>query len=690
MSIYIGAKADGTRFELEKNSLCRHVVVLGATGCGKTVLCKAIVEEVALEGIPVLALDPKGDVSALAISSPNLYFRPWSDIEALTSGKDPESYAEELKRRYEVELRKWNIGRDTIVKFHDDVEVLIFTPGDSSGLPLSIAPSLEPPPNVKSLLNENPPLVYDALNNIASILLSLAGYSGKKLKEHTILTYILERFWVDNRSPTLEDVVRELINPSFDTIGSLKLDEFMTKKERLDLARNLNVLLTNPAYKTWLTGERIDFDRMLSRGRIIVVDLRFLGTLKEKQLFVSLLLQELYRWLLRKGGLSSLRLLLYFDELLGFIPPVGAPPSKNSLMLLVKQGRAFGLGCLLATQNPSDIDYRILSNATHRFIGRLTTKQDVEKVRNGLNLEASIVSLVSKLKKGTFLYHNYELGYTEVVRVRWLITYHRGPLQPEEIKKLMKAHKPVAIASPPQKPSPSDVIKEQVMTEDTRKALLIEPRFKETELKELYSPLITSLKIKPLFERVTLYELDMELEAKYDEKEYRRALQKRFIIIQGVLKEVHETSAMEAIPMEAMIKDSRERLSRTDLERHIRLRLHYSPLLGKFALEDEVKTLKEEVNQHLRDNLERELHVLDVDYKLKEKELLEERPILVAELKIREADLKEQRSRLKRLEELREEMRRRRISTASISKELLRLRRRVAKLEGQVSALKKK
>ena len=354
--ITVGRCADGQPFSLDIDSLRKHVVVLGATGSGKTTLCKAIVEELALKGYPVLAIDPKGDIGALAIASSELYFRPWSDLEAEERGLDPEEYAEQLRRKYMEELSKWGVTPEKVKEYVENVKVTIYTPRSNAGIPLSIKPSLEPIPNVRKLLEEDPSVVYDAIDSIVSLLLRLAGYSEKSHQEQALVSQLIEYHWREGESLTLEDLISEIVNPPFRTIGSLRVDDFIPRKARLKLARALNVLLSHPSYRTWMEGETLDFDACFNRkGMISVIDLRFMTTLEERRFFIGALLQELYRWLLRRGGTSGLRFVLYFDELVGFIPPVGRPPSKTALLLLVKQGRAFGLGCILATQNPADI-----------------------------------------------------------------------------------------------------------------------------------------------------------------------------------------------------------------------------------------------------------------------------------------------------------------------------------------------
>jgi len=688
-TIVIGRQENGEPFNINIDSLLKHTIVLGATGSGKTTLCKAIIEELALRGYPIIAIDPKGDIGALAIASPNLNFRPWSDIEAKESGMDPELYAEKLRKLYLNELAKWGITLNRIRSYVENVHVTIYTPRSTVGVPLSIKPSLNPLPNIEQIIAEDKSILYDAIDNTVSLLLKLAGYSDKNTQEHALLSQIIEFHWLQKEELSLETLIQEVINPPFDRIGSLSVEEFIPQRSRLKLARNLNILLSHPMYKSWLEGETIDFDKYFNqRGTISVIDLRFMSTLEEKQFFIGAFLQEFYRWLLRKGGTSKLRLVLYFDELVGFIPPVGKPPSKTGLLLLIKQGRAFGLGCLLATQNPADIDYKILSNAAHRFIGRLATKQDIDKVKRGLNIDENLVETIPRLKPRTFLYHNYETGKTTIVRSRWLMTYHRGPLQPDEIRKLMKKEKKVYKNEPP----------------PLKDLILIKPRITAEEVTRLLEDLgFHVINISETVIRHPYYLVRLSTDFKV--KEGKTINYKENLIVVMNRKEPMLIESLRGRePSEVLVRGfvngnnmSFSKVGRL-LQDHevvriihnkLKLKVFYIAPLDRIVFnENELEKLTKEIERKIKSELVKVENELKVKFELHKKELVSSKPLLEAELKLRQSYYNSLSSRIRRLERIRNELRYRKKETEEISKELKELRRELRSLKKKINKLK--
>ncbi len=457
MELNIGTTSDGQRFTLNSDLLLKHGVVLGATGSGKTVMCKTLIEEAALTRVPTLAIDPKGDIGGLALAFPELDFRPWSDTEAENAGMDPDEYSRKMGERYLESLAQFDYTAEQIRQLKETTEVRIYTPKSTTGLEVSISPRMEPPPRFNELMNADPTLALDMIESTMLSLLKLVGYSDSAKKELSFLSQCLLHEWEKGSSPDLGALINQVMSPPFEEMGSLTVDQFINEKERSELASKLNLVLTLPGLKAWFVGEPLNFDRIFARGErtpITVMDLRWITEESERQFFVGMLTQELYKWLLKQGGTQNLRYLLYFDEIAGYLPSDPKnPPSKKGLRLLIKQARAFGLGCIFATQNPGDIDYMALSNINNRFVGNLKTKRDVEKVALGMDIPVTeLADQLAVLKTRQFFFHNPDRGEPLFVQPRWLLTYHRGPLNPEEIQLLAapfeKTKEEVAAAEP--------------------------------------------------------------------------------------------------------------------------------------------------------------------------------------------------------------------------------------------------
>jgi hypothetical protein len=438
--LLIGHDLEGRPFTVDPSSLSKHCVVFGATGSGKTVLCKNIMEETSTRGIPILAIDPKGDIGCLGIRSLDFNFRPYSDVEAKLLGKSPEIYGKELEAEYRDKYNGLGHEEDDLKRFLEGTEVRIYTPRSRNGLPVSMSPKLTPPKDFAKLMAGEPSLALDLLELKASNLLRLAGYGEESTVQRSLITRILEEEWKMGHELTLEKLIELVTSPPFEKLGMLPLDDAIGHRDRMELSRRLNVLITDAGAKAWFIGEPPDFDRWFhkSRGRtpICVVDLRSIASEQGKQVFVEYLLQELFYWLTRQEGTQTLQYLLYFDEIHGYCPPVREPPSKKILMHLIHVSRAYGLGIVMATQNPVDVDYKVISNANFRFIGNLSTRQDIERVRTGLSLGSDAFQTISGLRNRQFYYQIFDQGQSGILVPRWLMSYHRGPLEPGEIKRL--------------------------------------------------------------------------------------------------------------------------------------------------------------------------------------------------------------------------------------------------------------
>ena len=432
---------NNSQFELESTSLTKHAVILGATGSGKTVLSKVIVEEAALHGISTFAIDPKGDIGNLAFKSANFDFSRWSGKEADTLGIDRARYADTLQKIYCDKAAEFKVASSGVSNFAENVIVRIFTPKSSTGLAVGISPDLSVPRNFGKLLETDMAAAADLLDLTTYNLLRLAGYREGDRKEITFVSSMLENAWKGGKSLTIEDIIRNIENPSFSTIGSLPVSKVISDKERKDLVTRINLLISDPKLRSWSSAEPINFSAIFSGPSINILDLRNIRSEQEKHLFVELVLQQLFQWLIKQGSAQTLRYLLYFDEIAGYCPPVREPPSKKLLLLLIKQARAFGLGMLLASQNAIDLDYKIISNANVRFIGRLGAKRDIQRVSLGLELDAGAEREIARLKPGEFFCNIFDTKFKSIILSRWTFTYHRGPLEDSEIAELMAPFK---------------------------------------------------------------------------------------------------------------------------------------------------------------------------------------------------------------------------------------------------------
>jgi hypothetical protein len=431
---------DGAKFELDRTALTKHAIILGATGSGKTVLSKVIVEEAALQGIPTFAIDPKGDIGNLAFKSASFDFSKWSGKEADALKIDRAKYAGSLQKTYRDKSVEFKVAPDAVSNF-EKVTVRIFTPKSSAGLAVGISPDLSTPKDFNKLLSNDIASAADLLDLTSFNLLRLAGYGEGDRKQITFISAILENAWKNGESLTVKDLIRNTESPGFSYVGSLPASKVVSEKERKELATRINLLLSDPKLRSWSSAESINFSELFSSPSINILDLRNIQSEQEKHMFVELILQQLFHWLIKQGSAQTLRYLLYFDEIAGYCPPVREPPSKKLLLLLIKQARAFGLGMLLASQNAVDLDYKVISNANVRFIGRLGAQRDIQRVSVGLELDSDAEREIARLRPGEFFCNTFDPKFRSVIKSRWTLTYHRGPLEDSEIAELMEQFK---------------------------------------------------------------------------------------------------------------------------------------------------------------------------------------------------------------------------------------------------------
>ena len=437
----------------DSKDLVTHGVVLGMTGSGKTGLCFALLEEAAMDNIPAIVIDPKGDIANLLLTFPNLTaddFRPWiNESDAQNKGISPDEFAAAEAETWRKGLADWGQTPVRIRSFRDKVDLTIYTPGSNSGVPVSILSSLEVPgPEIL----DDTELFSERIESTVTSLLSLIGVEADPIQdwEHILLSNVFAHCWKNATGITLEILIRHIQTPPFQKIGVMDLDTVCPEKERLGLAMKMNNLLASPGFSTWLSGDPLNIQRMLhtpeGKPRISIFSIAHLSD-TERMFFVSLLLNQMLSWMRSQSGTSSLRALLYMDEIYGYLPPTANPPSKKPLMTMLKQARAFGLGVLLATQNPVDLDYKALSNIGTWFLGRLQTERDKMRVLDGLaGASASqdqsfdrqdMEDQLSALGARVFLMNNVHGDGPEVFHVRWVMSYLCGPLSRKQIKDLM-------------------------------------------------------------------------------------------------------------------------------------------------------------------------------------------------------------------------------------------------------------
>ena len=475
-SFYLGAEYDlekGTRKDAAINydarDLVTHAVCVGMTGSGKTGLCIGLLEEAALDKVPAILIDPKGDITNLLLQFPDLLpenFKQWiNEDDARRKDKTVEEFAESTAEQWKNGLADWGITGDRMRLLAEHTGYTIFTPGSDMGIPINILGSLAAPKLDWSTEAEN---IRERIGGTVAAMLGLAGVNADPVRsrEGILLANIFEHAWQQGKDLDLASLIQSIQKPPFRQLGVFDVDTFYPEKDRFNLAMAFNTLVASPKFQTWLQGEPLDVDRLFfdaaGKPRHSVIYIAHLSD-SERMFIVTLLLENLLTWMRRQSGTTSLRALLYFDEVFGYFPPTAEPPSKRPLLTLLKQARAFGLGCVLVTQNPVDIDYKGLTNAGTWFIGKLQAERDKERVLGGLKgalseagqtEEVDYNKLITRLGNRVFLMHNVHDNGPVVFTTRWAMSYLRGPLTLPQVRELMKDRKakpappPAAAAAP--------------------------------------------------------------------------------------------------------------------------------------------------------------------------------------------------------------------------------------------------
>jgi Helicase HerA, central domain len=446
----------------DSQDLTTHAVIIGMTGSGKTGLGLGLLEEALVDNIPVIAIDPKGDLCNLLLSFPDLSpteFKPWVNLEeAKRQGVDADTFAAQQSEMWKKGLSDWGQDGERIRRMRSSIDMAIYTPGASHGLQVSVLKSFDVPPTA---VMEDSDALRERIQTSASGLLGLLGIDADPIRsrEHILLSNIFSSAWVAGKNLDLGALIQAIQTPSFDKIGVMNLESFYPGKERFELAMQLNNLLASPGFSSWMEGEPLDVQKMMytsdSKPRLTVFSIAHLGD-AERMFFVSMLMNNMLGWMRSQAGTSSLRAVLYMDEIFGYFPPNGNPPSKTPMLTLLKQARAFGLGLVLATQNPVDLDYKGLANTGTWFIGRLQTENDKARVLEALSgamsgsnamSQSDLDKMLSSLGKRVFLMHNVHEAHPVTFQTRWTMSYLAGPMTGPQIKTLMAAKKSQAVSS---------------------------------------------------------------------------------------------------------------------------------------------------------------------------------------------------------------------------------------------------
>jgi hypothetical protein len=469
----------------DSKDLVTHGVCVGMTGSGKTGLCIALLEEAAIDGIPALIIDPKGDLANLLLTFPALRgsdFRPWINTDdARKKGLDPDAFAQQQADLWRKGLADWGQSPERIQKLRESADVRVYTPGSSAGIPISILKSFDCP---AQSIRDDRDLFRERVQTTVSSLLGLLGIEADPVRsrEHILLSTLVTAAWSAGQATDLGRLVEQVQKPPMTRVGVMEVESFYPQADRFALAMQMNSLLASPGFASWSEGEALDIQNLLytpeGKPRLAIVSIAHLSD-GERMFFVATLLSEVLGWTRQQTGTTSLRAILYMDEIAGYCPPVANPPSKLPLLTLMKQARAFGVGVLLATQNPVDLDYKGLSNAGTWFIGRLQTDRDKQRVLDGLEGAASAVGtgfnraemdrLISALGQRVFLLNNVHESHPVVFETRWCLSYLRGPMTRDQIRQLTDAAgrspftrpaapppRPAAAAPASPQPAPTD------------------------------------------------------------------------------------------------------------------------------------------------------------------------------------------------------------------------------------------
>jgi hypothetical protein len=559
---YLGKQYDLEANKLEElvlyksKDLTTHAMIIGMTGSGKTGLGIGLIEEAALDNIPVIAIDPKGDLGNLALTFPRLQkedFLPWVNLsEAQNKGLSKEDYAQAQADQWQKGLASWGQDGQRIQKFKDSADVVVYTPGSSAGVGVSVLKSFNAP---SIQIREDHDAYRDRIDVTTNSLLALIGVNGDSFtsREHILISSILELNWNKGVDVTLTDLILAIQNPPMTQVGVLDLDSFFPSKDRFNLAMMMNNLLASPSFKSWLEGAPMDVSRFLhnENGKpcVSIFSIAHCSD-SERMFFVTMLLNEVISWIRSQPGTGSLRALLYMDELFGYLPPTANPPSKQPFLTLLKQARAYGLGLVLSTQNPVDLDYKALSNAGTWFIGRLQTQRDKERLLAGLEGLASsepfnrrkTEQIIAGLGQRIFYLHSVHDADPVIFSTRWVLSYLAGPLTRDQISALPK----------PTLKSQSDVSQPQHVKASVSSSSQVQPML-SNQIPQVFLP-VTSRTQDVVYQPYAIGVVDVF----YQSAKYKVALSKSYSFLSEFHDGIVSVDWNEAKQIDVPIKDLRK------------------------------------------------------------------------------------------------------------------------------------
>lgn len=465
-----GQVVDDATVYYDARDLTTHGIILGMTGSGKTGLAVTLLEEAVLDGIPMIIIDPKGDITNMCLAFPELtaeHFQPWVNPEDATrANRSMEEHAKAEAEKWAAGLEEWGITNDRIQQFRRASRYSIYTPGSDAGLPISILQSFAAP---KEGWVGNEEALRERISGIVSALLALIGVNAKPLedREHILMTNLFEYNWKNGVDLSMEQLILQVQRPPFSKLGVFEVETLFAEKDRFKLAQKLNNILATPSFQNWIQGEPLHIPSLLytpeGQPRTSIIYVAHLND-QERQFIITLILQGVLAWMRTLTGTTSLRAMIYIDEVFGMFPPYPRNPvTKEPILRLLKQARAFGIGMMLATQNPADLDYKGLSNAGTWFIGKLQTDNDKNRVLEGLDSARdatsaldikTVADTLGKLGRRQFIMHNiHEVNTPILMQSRFSMSYLRGPLARDQIMRLMANQRGARPTSMPSSPT---------------------------------------------------------------------------------------------------------------------------------------------------------------------------------------------------------------------------------------------
>jgi hypothetical protein len=379
-------------------------------------------------------------------------FVPWVQ-KSPGDTRSPYEIAASLAKERREALDAWGLTLADVEEFTSKAEIRVITPGHNSGESLHVLSALEQPGGSWHTDRDG---TRASVSAAISLLLRLIGRDpdAARSREHALLSVFVERRLERGLPCDLGALLQDLLEPPIQIVGSLPIDSYVSAKARADFAASLNTLLVSPSFVNWRQGASLRIGEWLKpaseradgKTPLVIVSVAHLDD-DDRALVLGVLLEEFLSWVRSLPGTQDLRALLVFDEVYGYLPPhPHKPATKQPLMLLLKQARAYGVGVILATQNPMDIEYRALSNASLWYVGRLQTDADRARVVEAMSQSGGtgaqsaprLAHLIKQLKNRFFIMRNLRAKDATLTlhQPRWAMSYLRGPLTPAEVRRV--------------------------------------------------------------------------------------------------------------------------------------------------------------------------------------------------------------------------------------------------------------